>query len=461
MRYKRKDTKQRVAYMFKAAVIFAFFMIISAFSIARPMIANAVQMTFQDKVTALKTKFPQGKYWNHVGMTTDNSDGYTDYPCTLHGTKDIHVQGSGGCTCNHFENANHGGKTTQCMGFANKLGYDVFGDTTWTTISIATEQQLADIRVGDIVRLSIGHSVFVISRVGNTITVGEANYPNSCIINWDRAITLSTTTVSYYERAANYDLVIGSGGGTIVAPTPGQPSTDQQNPEQSSAETPVDSAFTGWKPAADGIHFVYYKAGVLQKSEWLTLDKNKYYVDENGYRVTGFAIISKVKYYFDDNGVLKKKIWLTVDGEDYYANEDGYVLLSQWLYKEGTLVYVKADGAVAKSELYKIGSKTYYFNSAGKRSKGFKKVDGKYYYCDKNGVIQKKKWITKSGKKYYLQKNGVRVQSKLIKIGKYKYYFNSKGHLVKNKKITYGTTIYKADKKGHCKKVGIVEDTEI
>lgn len=458
MRYKRKDTKQRVSYMFKAAVTFTFIMMISVFSIAKPMTANAVEITFQEKVTALKTKFPQGKYWNHVGMTTDNSDGYTDSPCTLHGTTGVdHVYGTNGCTCNHFAGGGHV-SATQCMGFANKLGYDVFGDTTWTTISNPTEQQLADIRIGDIVRLSIGHSVFVISRVGNTITVGEANYPNSCIINWDRPVTLSTTTVSYYERAANYDLVIGSGGGTIVAPTPEQPSTDQQNPEQSTTEPSVDPAFTGWKQAADGIHFLYYKAGTLQKSKWLTLDKNKYYVDEKGYRVTGFATISKVKYYFDSNGVLKKKSWFTVDGEDYYANEDGYVLLSQWLYKGNVLVYVKADGAVAKKELYKIGSKTYYFNSAGKRSKGFKKVDGKYYYCDKNGVIQKKKWITKGGKKYYLQKNGVRVQSKLIKIGKHKYYFNDKGQLVKNKKITYGTTIYKADKLGHCKKVGTVED---
>lgn len=457
MRYKRKDTKQRVSYMFKVAVTFAFFMMISVFSIAKPMTANAAGIDFNAKIGELQAKFPNGTYWNHVGMNTDNSDGYTYSPCVLHKTDGVdHVYGTNGCTCNHFVNANHGGQTTQCMGFAYKLGYDVFGDTTWTVVNNPTAAQIADIRVGDIVRLSIGHSVFVISRVGDTITVGEANYPNSCIISWGRAVTLSTTTVSYYERANNYDAIISGTETPVVNPAPEQPTS-----EQSSAETPVDTTFTGWKQAADGIHFVYYKAGALQKSKWLTLDKNKYYVDANGYRATGFATISKVKYYFNDNGVLQKKKWLTVDGNYYYVNENGYVLLSQWLYKGNTLVYVKADGAVAKKELYKIGSKTYYFNSTGKRSKGFKKVDGKYYYCNSSGVIQKKKWITKGGKKYYLQKNGVRVQSKLIKIGKYKYYFNDSGQLVKNKKITYGTTIYKADKLGHCKKVGTVEDTDL
>lgn len=386
-------------------------------------VVHASQIDFQAKVNALKAKFPKGKYWNHVGSAADNPDGYTDTPCTCHKREGYDCvyspNGANGCTCNHFAGGGHW-SATQCMGFANKLGYDVFGDTTWTTVSNPTAAQIADIRVGDIVRLSIGHSVFVISRVGDSVTVGEANYTNSmekqyCQINWDRVVTLSTSTVSYYERAANYDAVMGNAASNTTASSTDTSQGNAEATTEAASTQAVQTAFTGWKQTADGQHFQYYEDGVLQKKQWIA-----------------------------------------VDGQDYYADKNGYILLSQWLYKGNTLVYVKSDGAVAKKEIVKINGKQYYFNSKGKRSKGFKNVNGTYYYCNSSGIIQKKKWITKSKKKYYVQKNGVRATNQLLKIGKHRYYFNEKGQLVKNKKVTYGESIYKANKNGYCKKVGTV-----
>lgn len=390
-------------------------------------------------IEALKVKFPHGKYWNHVGSPVDNVDGYTSSPCTLHKVSGIHIEGTNGCTCNHFINSNHGGKTTQCMGFAYKLGYDVFGDTTWTK---KTENPIANIRVGDIVRLgSDSHSAFVISISGNTITVAEANYPNSCIISWGRSVNLAATNVTYYERADNYDAVVS---GTMTGPI----AEYSDSAEQGKAETVQQD---GWVHTSDGNASYYVENGVIQKNRWITVDKKKYYLDENGFYVTGFYNIGSYTYYFGSDGAAYIKRWFDVDQESYYANETGIVLKSQWLYKNNVKVYVTADGSVAKSEFVQIGNNTYYFNANGKRSKGFKQCGGKYYYCDKNGIIQKKKWITKSGKKYYLQKSGVRAQSKLLKIGKYSYYFNANGQMVKKKKIIYNSKIYKADKYGHCK----------
>lgn len=414
-------------------------------------VANAQTVDFPTKVTELKTKFPHGKYWNHVGMTTDNSDGYTDQPCLKHKTNGVdHVYGTNGCTCNHFAGGGHL-SATQCMGFANKLGYDVFGNTTWTTISNPTDAQISQIKVGDIVRLSIGHSVFVITKEGNDITVGEANYPNRCIINWDRKVTLSTSNVTYYEHANNYDAVINNIPGNTPGTNPGTQPGD--NPQ---VDEPTVVPFTGWKATDDNAHQCYFEKGVLQKSKWITEAKKKYYVDENGYRVSGLFTVKDVLYFFDTTGVMQKKTWISYAGKDYYVNEDGWVLKSQWLYKKNVLVYVKKNGAVAKNEIVKINKKQYLFNAKGKRSKGFKKLNGKYYYCDKKGIIQKNKWITKKGKTYYLQKDGVRATSQLLKIGSHKYYFDEHGYLVKNKKVTYKNKIYKANKKGYCKKIGKV-----
>ncbi len=357
---------------------------------------------FSAKMIELQNKFPDGKYWNHVGMEQDNSDGYTETPCGLHGTNGIHTYGTDGCTCNHFACTGHV-SASQCMGFANKLGYDVFGDTTWT-LHLNSGNACQEIAVGDIVRIGGSHSVFVTGRNGNNITVAEANYKPNCQISWGRTIDLTQVVITNYERADNYAVVLGE------APVP---STTEQPTTEATTEATTEVSNDGFRKAKDGVHNCYY-----------------------------------------ESGTLVKKQWISVDGKDYYANEDGLILLSQWLYKGNTLVYVKDDGSVAKNELVKIGSNTYYFKSNGKRSAGWKKYNGQYYYCNKKGIIQKKKWIIKGGKRYYVQKNGVRATSKTVKIKGCIYYFNGSGKMVKNKKITYNGVKYKANAWGQCKVIG-------
>lgn len=457
--------RKSLALLWKAVVVVALIVVCSPM-LALESVASEAEVIA--KIEKLQVKFPQGKYWNHVGSSSENVNGWTESPCTCHGVMGVdHIYGTGGCVCNHFVNANHGGQSAQCMGFANKLGYDVFGNTTWTKVAnkdgtALQASQYAGLMIGDIVRISDSHSVFVIAKSGNVVTVGEANYSGKCQISWTRTINLESVTVTYYEHADNYTGVLGTeltevGTGCLNGTASGdnaESSTENTTTETPTTEATEDVSFTGWKLAADGENYQYFKSGKLQKKTWLTVKKKKYYVDSDGYRVTGFYDVKGQTYYFNDDGVMQKNKWFTIDGNTYHANTSGIVLKSQWLWYKNTLVYVTKDGSIAKNEIVKIGSKKYYFNSKGKRSKGFKKYKGKYYYCNSSGIIQKKKWITKGGKKYYLQKSGVRAQSKLMKIGKYKYYFNGKGQMVKNKQIIYDGEIYKADKKGHCKYIG-------
>ena len=368
---------------------------------------RAATVDFNARMTELQNKFPNGKYWNHVGISGDNSDGCTSSPCTLHKASNVsHVYGTNGCTCNHFACKGHL-SAAQCMGFANKLGYDVFGDTTWT-LHTNSGKAYQEIKVGDIVRIGGSHSVFIIAKNGNVVTVGEANYKPNCEISWGRTIDLTKEIITNYERADNYVAVLGTApsNATVITAldTPG--AAEQVTTEQT-------TSFTGFRKAKDGIHQYYYI-----------------------------------------NGKMVKKKWFTVNGKDYYANEKGLILLSQWLYKGNTLVYVKSDGAVAKNELVKIGKNTYFFKSNGKRSSGWKKYKGKYYYCNKKGIVQKKKWIKKGKNRYYVDKKGIRVQGKTFRITGKMYYFGSNGKMVKNKKVTYNGTIYKANKLGQCKIIG-------
>lgn len=369
--------------------------------------SRAAIVDFNVRIAELQTQFPHEKYWNHVGMEQDNADGYTDSPCTLHKASGVsHVYGTNGCTCNHFACTGHT-SATQCMGFANKLGYEVFGDTTWTMhLNSGTAYQ--EIAVGDIVRIGGSHSVFVTAKAGNIITVGEANYPSNCLISWGRTIDLTKVVITNYERADNYADVLGQV--EVVPPSETTPDSEKQ---ETTTEQTTEQTNSGFRKAKDGVHNCYYK-----------------------------------------DGKLVKKQWFRADGKDYYANEDGLVLQSQWLYKGNTLVYVKADGSVAKKELVDIGKNTYFFKTNGKRSAGWKKYKGKYYYCDKKGIVQKKKWIIKGSKRYYVQKNGVRVQSKTFKISGVTYYFNGSGKMVRNKKITFEGIRYKINSWGKCKKIG-------
>lgn len=382
----------------------------------------------EKRIEELKVKFPEGKYWNHVGSSKDNVDGYTSSPCKLHKIQGIHILGTGGCTCNHFVNEKHGYTTTQCMGFSYKLGFDVFGDVTWKKM---TADPVANVKVGDVVRLDYdSHSVFVIGKKGTVITVGEANYPNSCIISWSRTINLASANVTYYERAENYQKVAAQKVETV-------PQAQKGN-------------VTGWLKDDEGNAF-YEKDGVVLTDEWLDVDGSRYYVDMNGNRVSGFCDVNGSTYYFDQDGVLQTKQWLTLGENSYYADDNGAILKNQWLKLGKVKVYVTADGAMAKNKLVQIGSKTYLFGADGKRSKGFHDYNGKYYYTNKNGVVQKKEWIKKSGEKYYVQKSGVRAQDKLLKIGKYRYYFNAQGQMMKRQKINLSGKVYQADVLGRCK----------
>lgn len=127
---------------------------------------DAVEELYPGKMTAaqLQEKFPHGRYWNRVGLGVDNNqDGTTGTPCP-----DNH---SSSTTCNKF--APTGTKlSTQCMGFAEKLGYDFTGINprdglipgesekpvlTWYTADDALEIEAAllVLKPGDIVRYTM------------------------------------------------------------------------------------------------------------------------------------------------------------------------------------------------------------------------------------------------------------------------------------------------------------------
>lgn len=148
--------------------------------------ASAADDTMKTLQTLIK-KFPHGKYWNHKAGTKNDPDSVTSTPCTHHWNCDW----TGSCGCNSFNNA------IQCMGFAEKVSYDITGvyadyyEETYTL-------DLTKLRVGDIIRYNgDSHSVCVTGVNGNQVSIAHANYPGNCIIRWETVDKSFFRSVSY------------------------------------------------------------------------------------------------------------------------------------------------------------------------------------------------------------------------------------------------------------------------
>ena len=191
--------------------------------------ASAATLTMSE----LRKKFPNGKYWNHAGNpgssnSVNNQDGYTSTPCSVHG-----VVGTSKQTCNGF--APSGTQLSwQCMGYAEKLGYDATGynprnnSNGWKTYT--SSSALDNLKAGDIVRYkNDGHSIYVTAVDGNTVTYTDCNSDGHCKIMWDKTISKSTlrSTFTHVRSApstlsATYEIgryKITANGGLILRKT--------------------------------------------------------------------------------------------------------------------------------------------------------------------------------------------------------------------------------------------------
>ncbi len=136
----------------------------------------------------------------------------------------------------------------------------------------------------------------------------------------------------------------------------------------------------GWY--TDGTNTWYVKSnGSIPKSSFVKVGSRTYYVNAEGYRVTGWQTINGKRYFFKKSGVMRTG-WYTSKGNKYYFDPD--------------------TGACASGKTT-IGGKTYYFNkSTGVMQTGWVKRKGSYYYFSPSTGVMETGWTTISGRRYYL-----------------------------------------------------------
>ena len=143
---------------------------------------------------SLRDTFPEGAYWNHVGVEDWDEFTVTDSPCQHDIYWDAYCNTYTGGIQELFPQFE---PMEQCLGFAALLSDLVFGEDA----PVSTFTDYTQLRVGDNIRLELTeHSMVVLTVDGEGITVVECNSDyEHCRISWDRFLSWDDLAATSYE----------------------------------------------------------------------------------------------------------------------------------------------------------------------------------------------------------------------------------------------------------------------
>ena len=189
----------------------------------------------------------------------------------------------------------------------------------------------------------------------------------------------------------------------------------------------------------DGIYEIRFNDGCI----W------KLHFDKNGYLNTGWQNDNGSWYYFDPNYFLAIRdtpYQITDESNNtwvYYFDRDGIMQTEYWyprgvgiwsyFDKDGHMVYGWNQIAYDQKDY-----QTHYFDSEGIELVGWQKIDGKWYYFDKNvetyGIMETG-WLLYENTWYYLKATGEMASDEWVDGGKY--YVDANGVYIPGKvKVT-------------------------
>ena len=159
----------------------------------------------------------------------------------------------------------------------------------------------------------------------------------------------------------------------------------------------------------------------LGTSRYVQVNDNWYYVNAEGKILKGKQTIDGVQVHFDT------KTGQQIKGG--FADKDGKLVIKEKYYLSGTPMryYDKGSGALVKNQYFNNNVKWYYADAEGNILKGSQTIDEVDVYFDYNGVQAKD---TVLDGYYYDKDTGARKElprDQFIKIGDDLYYFSSNG----------------------------------
>ncbi|MCD8347506.1 MAG: cell wall-binding protein [Lachnospiraceae bacterium] len=219
---------------------------------------------------------------------------------------------------------------------------------------------------------------------------------------------------------------------------------------------------SGWQ--TDGTNYWYVEDdGTIPTSTWLTVNGKTYYVDSNGYRVTGWVKIGGKFYYFRASTGVMQTGWLNLNGKKYYLDSSTGARKTGWLTLDGETYYLRKSSSPAgrmATGWLKISGKYYYFDEdTGAMQTGWTTIDGQTFYLDADTGVRVTGWLELDGETYFLRKGsspvGVRASGWVKISGKY-YYFDPDTGAMHKGLLTIGSKTYYLDAETGVRKTGWV-----
>ncbi|NGM17914.1 L,D-transpeptidase family protein [Eggerthellaceae bacterium zg-893] len=238
--------------------------------------------------------------------------------------------------------------------------------------------------------------------------------------------------------------------GSNDAETPDDPA----DPNDPGADKPDPFPAQGWTTDESGRRFYYDGKSADPLTGWLSLDGKNYYLrpDQGGAVATGLFRVGGAQYIADSLGARCQERWASVDGKQYWCNKQGRPVTG-WFKQKGVSCYLDPANNGAKTFGWKkLGKSWYYFNPTnGVLQTGWIKDGKTWYYADNRGVM-KTGWQKVGKKWYHLKKNGAMSTGWLKDRGTW-YHLKSSGAMSTGW-VKDGKTWYYLDKKSGAMKTG-------
>ena len=339
-------------------ILSMFLAVLMAISIIPMTNIEAKAATPKVTLAQLQAKYPSGKYWNHAdnpgsSNSVNNQDGYTSTPCPSHnGTIGTKKQ-----TCNGFQPGNTQ-LSWQCMGYAEKLGYDFTGynprkyaSNAWKKITDASVA-MDSLKPGDIIRYkNDNHSIFVTKVSGDTITYTDCNYGQTCKIRWGATVSKSTVKKSFnYIYSAPFSIEEHSNTLSIKYDANGGIITDADSKYYLGSSDIIYKTSTGNVFTQEMVEGTTYDSGLYNRST--------FGVTKEGYTFAGWGTKSSGGTIYDPNDAMTAKKLCSTIG-------DGDATITLYAIWEPNVlsVYYNANGGEVTLENFTLNSGLIYKNS--------------------------------------------------------------------------------------------------
>ncbi len=146
-------------------------------------------------------------------------------------------------------------------------------------------------------------------------------------------------------------------------------------------------------------------------------------------------------YYYQDGTKLVGQQLL--NGKNYYFNDQGVVQKNYFLTKDNHTYYYQNDGTRLDNGFYNNWGHTYYFGNDGTRlDNGFYNNWGHTYYFGNDGARWDNRFMNNWGHMYYFGNDGALVTNQFVQHGGQTYYALSNGVLNAPRYFSQFTPIY-------------------